>query len=185
MDNIIMHAITLGVMVLAFLAGKYIFPNVPKTVVEKLNDLGQWAEKFVVWAREFMKTSTGREKMEKVVEQLQGIAEEAGLNVTEDQLKAIAQSAYEAMMAGEKEAAQTGKEAAAPAATVIIHNGAAPADGTTAILTDNVPDGALDENPDGTVNVYNSAGEQVGTMDKTEAKRIAEGVEVIAEEITE
>ena len=30
-------------------------------------------------------------------------------------------------------------------------------------LTDDVPDGALEENADGSVNVYNKAGEKVGT----------------------
>lgn len=44
------------------------------------------------------------EKMAAVVKQLKEVADEAGLEVTEDQLKAIAQSAYNAMKAGEKEA---------------------------------------------------------------------------------
>ena len=83
MDKIIMQAITLGVMVAAFLAGKYVFPNIPKNVTDKLNDLTAWAGKFVIWAREFMKTSTGEEKMAAVVEKLQEIAKEAGLEVTE------------------------------------------------------------------------------------------------------
>ncbi len=48
------------------------------------------------------KDKTGEEKMAAVVEQLKKIADEAGLNVTEDQLKAIAQTAYNAMKAGEK-----------------------------------------------------------------------------------
>ena len=46
MDKIIMQAITLGVMVAAFLAGKYVFPNIPKNVTDKLNDLTAWAGKF-------------------------------------------------------------------------------------------------------------------------------------------
>lgn len=104
MDNIIMQAITLGVMVGAFVCGKYVFPNMPKNVADKLNDLAPWAGKFVVWAREFMKASTGQEKMDAVVKELYKIAEEKGIKVTENQLKAIAQAAYEAMKAGEKEA---------------------------------------------------------------------------------
>lgn len=41
--------------------------------------------------------------------------------------------------------------------------------GTTAVATDNVPDGALEDNPDGSVNVYNEAGEKVGTITAEEA----------------
>lgn len=37
-------------------------------------------------------------------------------------------------------------------------------------MTDNVPEGALEGNPDGSVNVYNEAGEKVGTMTAEEAE---------------
>lgn len=105
MDNIIMRAVALLVSVGAFLLGKYVFPNVSKSVTGKLRELAAWADKFVVWAREFRKQDSGPEKMEKVVQQLQAVAKEAGWNVTEDQLRAIAQAAYESMMAGAAEAA--------------------------------------------------------------------------------
>lgn len=156
----------------AFTLGKYVFPNIPKNVSEKLQELSGWAAQFVVWAREFMKTSTGKEKMDKVVEQLKKIADEAGLKVTEEQLRAIAQTAYEAMMAGTKEAGQTteasqAEPATVPAITIINHGPAAvETNGTVAVATDNVPEGALEENPDGTVNTYNEAGEKVGTATK-------------------
>ncbi len=172
MNNIIILAIQLAVAVGAFALGKYVFPNIPKNVSEKLQELSGWAAQFVVWAREFMKTSTGKEKMDKVVEQLKKIADEAGLKVTEEQLRAIAQTAYEAMMAGTKEAGQTTEAsqtepATVPAITIINHGPAAvETNGTVAVATDNVPEGALEENPDGTVNTYNEAGEKVGTATK-------------------
>lgn len=172
MNNIIILAIQLAVAVGAFTLGKYVFPNIPKNVSEKLQELSGWAAQFVVWAREFMKTSTGKEKMDKVVEQLKKIADEAGLKVTEEQLRAIAQTAYEAMMAGTKEAGQTteasqAEPATVPAITIINHGPAAvETNGTVAVATDNVPEGALEENPDGTVNTYNEAGEKVGTATK-------------------
>lgn len=119
MENIIIQSVTLAIMVGSFLLGKYVFPNIPARVTDKLDDLAAWAAKFVVWAREFMKTSTGKEKMEKVVEQLKAIADEAGLNVTEEQLKAIAQAAYEAMKAGEAESEKAA--AVAQGSTVIIN----------------------------------------------------------------
>ena len=65
MNDIIFAAINLGIAVAFFVLGKYVFPKIPKTITDKLFELGQMAEKFVVWAREFMKSSTGAEKMEK------------------------------------------------------------------------------------------------------------------------
>lgn len=174
MNDIIFSAIQLGIAVAAFIVGKYVFPNIPKTVTDKLNQLGQWAEKFVVWAREFMKSATGEEKMDKVVDMLKDIAKEAGLNVTEDQLRAIVQAAYEAMKAGEKETQQT------PATTVTINT--LPQTGPAAVLTDDVPEGALDDNQDGTVNTYDEAGNKAGTVTKQVAEKVASNVTVIVKE---
>lgn len=98
--SIIYCLVTVG----AFCAGKFIFPKIPASVKENLADLAEWAAKFVVWAREFLKMESGEKKMAAVVEQLKQIAEKAGIEVTEEQLKAIAQTAYEAMKAGEAEA---------------------------------------------------------------------------------
>ena len=106
MENIIFNAVLLLISIGGFLLGKFVFPNVPKSVADKLRQLAAWADKFVVWAREFMKADSGQAKMEKVVEQLKAVAKEAGWNVTEDQLRAIAQAAYENMMAGAAEAQQ-------------------------------------------------------------------------------
>lgn len=145
MNEVIYAAVYFAVTLGAFLLGKYVFPNIPKTVTDKLGELSEWAAKFVEWAKEFKKDKTGEEKMAAVVEQLKKIADEAGLNVTEDQLKAIAQTAYNAMKAGEKESTAEPLEAltATPAATVVI-NTTAPVTTTekVAIATDNVPEGA-------------------------------------------
>lgn len=145
MDNVIYAAVYFAVTLGAFLIGKYVCPNIPKTVTDKLGELSEWAAKFVEWAKEFKKDKTGEEKMAAVVEQLKKIADEAGLNVTEDQLKAIAQTAYNAMKAGEKEsntAEPLEALTATPAATVVI-NTTAPVTTTekVAIATDNVPGG--------------------------------------------
>ncbi len=49
-------------------------------------------------------------------------------------------------------------------------------------LTDDVPDGALDTNPDGSVNTYNANGEQTGTISAEEFKRAeAAAAELITE----
>ena len=179
MKEIIVLAAQLGITVAAFIVGKYVFPNLPNNATDKLATLSQCAAKFV----EFMKKQTGEEKMAAVVKQLKKIADEAGLEVTEDQLKAIAQSAYNAMKAGEKEAEKdnatyykVGQREAAKGSTVNIYTGYT---GTTAVATNNVPDGALDENPDGSVNVYNEAGEKVGTISAEEAEAAEQNVEKI------
>ena len=176
MDNIIVLAIQLAVAVAAFALGKYVFPNIPKSVSKKLQELSGWAEQFVIWAREFMKSASGKEKMDKVVEQLKKIADEAGLKVTEEQLRAIAQTAYEAMMAGQKETEQATETLQTEAMTVPA---AVETSGNVAVATDIVPDGALDENPDGSVNVYNEAGEKVGTATKEQVAAAEKAVTTI------
>lgn len=173
--SIIYCAVTVG----AFCAGKYIFPNIPASAKDKLKDLAEWAEKFVVWAREFKKTESGEKKMEAVIKQLKAIADEVGMSVTEDQLKAIAQTAYEAMKAGEAEAQPEQLMKAIEAQTmptVVINTG------TVAVATDNVPDGALQPNTDGTVNAYDEAGNKAGTVSAEEAERAANNVGVIVTE---
>lgn len=182
MDNVIYAAVYFAVTLGAFLIGKYVCPNIPKTVTGKLGELSEWAAKFVEWAKEFKKDKTGEEKMAAVVEQLKKIADEAGLNVTEDQLKAIAQAAYNAMKAGEKEsntAEPLEALTATPAATVVI-NTTAPVTTTekVAIATDNVPEGATETNADGTVNLYDAA----GNMTKEEAEKMAAEVTKIVDE---
>lgn len=158
MNDIIILVVQLGLAVAAFIVGKYVFPNIPKSVTDKLTTLSQWAAQFVVWAKEFMKKQTGEEKMAAVVEKLKEIADEAGIEVTEEQLRAIAQSAYNAMKAGEKEAEAVAGEAmatyykigqreVAKGSTVNIYTG--PAAGEKAVATDEVPEGALEENADG------------------------------------
>lgn len=47
--------------------------------------------------------------------------------------------------------------------------------------TDEVPEGALDENPDGTVNVYNEEGKVVGYITKEKAEELAAAATIINE----
>ena len=195
MENIIYNAVLLLISIGGFLLGKFIFPNVPKSVADKLRQLAAWADKFVVWAREFKKADSGHDKMEMVVEQLKAVAKEAGWDVTEDQLRAIAQAAYENMMKGAAEAQQTqepalgasaaryyeiGERKFAEASTVVINMPGAAAENAprVAVATDNVPEGALEPNPDGSVNAYDEAGLKVGTVDAATAEAAA-GVDAV------
>ena len=47
-----------------------------------------------------------------------------------------------------------------------------------AVATDNVPEGALEPNPDGSVNAYDEAGLKVGTVDAATAEAAA-GVDAV------
>jgi DNA polymerase III delta prime subunit len=187
MNKILFLAAELMIAVAAFVTGKYIFPKVPQDVTEKLNTLTGWAERFVTWARQFMKSSTGTEKMEAVVQKLKEIADEAGLKVTEDQLRAIAQTAYDELKQGWDEA-QARKDAQESAATLEVAEGIASVapivnvytTGTTvAVATDNVPDGALKQNEDGTYNTYDAAGNKTGTISPEEVEEAASGVDTV------
>ena len=194
MDNVIytgvMFVLTLG----GFLLGKYVFPKIPADVAQKLASLSAWAKEFVVWAKDFLVDKSGPDKMAEVIKKLQEVAKEAGWNVTEDQLKAIAQSAYNAMMDAEKKKSDeaavmaTPLEAVtAPATTVVINTTTAPTVTTekTAVATDNVPAGATETNPDGTVNLYDAGGNIVGSIPEEEAEKMAAEVTKIVEDTTD
>lgn len=178
MNTIIICAVQLVAAIAAFLVGKYVFPEVKEYIPEVMENLAiieRWAEKFVRWAKEFRKDKPGEEKMDEVVKKLQEIAEKAGLDITEDQIRAIAQTAYDAMKAGEAEIATPLEAVAAvPAATVVINT-----TGTVATATDKVPADALEENPDGTVNVYDEEGNKTGTMSKEEAEAAASAISAV------
>lgn len=45
MDNVIYAAVYFAVTLGAFLIGKYVCPNIPKTVTDKLGELSEWAAK--------------------------------------------------------------------------------------------------------------------------------------------
>lgn len=51
-----------------------------------------------------------------------------------------------------------------------------------AIATDNVPNEALQQDPDGSFNTYDAAGNKVETISAEEAEKAASNIEVVAEE---
>jgi hypothetical protein len=73
-----------------------------------------------------MKDYTGAERMAAVVEQLMNIANRYNLDISEEEIKAIAQKAYDQMQAGIKEAenqkiiAEAAKENAANTTNIVI-----------------------------------------------------------------
>lgn len=157
-NEITILVVQLLVAVAAFLFGKYVVPKTNNlknsTAFGNVYKLEQWASKFVRWAREFMSGTSGTAKMNKVTEMLKEVATEAGIEVSDENLQAIVQTAYEEMIAG--------MESVTLDADVLE---------------------AKEANPDGTVNTYDDKGNKVGTVTKQEAEEAASNVsKIIAEE---
>ena len=77
---------------------------------------------------------------------------------------------------------EIGQRKYAEASTVVINvpgGSAEVAAPGAAVATDNVPEGALEPNPDGSVNAYDEAGLKVGTVDAATAEAAATGVDVV------
>lgn len=76
----------------------------PETITDittKINLIIKYADAFVSWAKQFMDHKTGSEKMDAVVAQLRLIAIRYNIDMSEEEIKAIAQKAYDNMKAKE------------------------------------------------------------------------------------
>ena len=115
MTENIFYIIQLIAMVICFLIGKFVVPRVPNETIQdvtaKVNLIINYADKFVSWAKYFMKDSTGKDKMAEVMKQLKNIAERYNLDISDDEIQAIVQKAYDSMQAG-IEATETEKKKA-------------------------------------------------------------------------
>ena len=96
MNNILWLTIELAAAIAAFVLGKFVFPHIPQ---DKFEILAAWASRFVIWARDFSEAD-GDVKFEMVITELQKICGEYGVTATREQLEAIVQAAYDAMIAG-------------------------------------------------------------------------------------
>ena len=103
MINIVILVVQLVILVASFLIGKVIPGASQETIQDitaKVNLIVDYADKFVSWAKYFLKNESGTQKMNKVVEQLKMIADRYNLDISEDEIRAIAQKAYDSMQAG-------------------------------------------------------------------------------------
>ena len=95
------QAIIIGV---SYCVGRYLLPKMSVETLDsvraKIDILITYADSLVVWARKFMDGSKGAEKMAVVVGQLRVVAQRYGIETTDQELTAIAQTAYESMQAG-------------------------------------------------------------------------------------
>ena len=114
------------VLVGSYLVGRFVLPNLSseniQEIVAKTNLIIDYADKFVSWAKYFMKDSSGVERMAEVVKKLKVIADKYNLDMSEEEIQAIAQKAYDQMKAGMKEAENQKAiaDAAKETATVVL-----------------------------------------------------------------
>ena len=109
--SIITDLIVVGFLIASYIYGRYVSPKLhpgaadqTKKALDELALIAQYANKFVVWAREFLKGKSGTEKMDEVLAKLQEITKKYHLAMTNEQLRAIAQAAYENMKSEDKDA---------------------------------------------------------------------------------
>lgn len=108
MNEIILKAIELAVLIAAFLVGRYLLPkmkiNIQNAAIQ-FEVLFQYAESFCAYARQFL-NCPGAEKMNSVVDKLKDVCTKYQIEIDDETLRAIGQKAYDAMVAGEKEASK-------------------------------------------------------------------------------
>lgn len=100
-NQIIAVALQLLIAGISFCIGKFLLPRLPKetaaAIQDKLNLIATYATQYVNWADRFMEGAKGTEKMSAVVGILKEIAARNGFQASDQDLTAIAQTAYEKM----------------------------------------------------------------------------------------
>lgn len=71
--------------------------------------LMKWGEAACRYIKQYMDNMTGEEKNKKAAEFIMELAKQAGLKITEEQARSIAQAAYDAMKRGEADSAHEGQ----------------------------------------------------------------------------
>ena len=95
-------------IVISFVFGRYIYPKLPQDTKAKLQGAWEdiklvksWADKFIALANEESQMS-GIEKMDSVVDSLEEICRQYDIDLSGDQLYAIAQECYNIIKHGGK-----------------------------------------------------------------------------------
>ena len=104
-EDVVVIVLQAIVVVLAFLIGKYVFPKVKANnkydeIKETLSVLTAQAENYIHYAKEFI-DGDGNDKMNFCVSALKTAAKKNGIEVSETELKAVIQKAYDAMVNAE------------------------------------------------------------------------------------
>lgn len=101
MNQIIYLVIQLVLMIIAYVLGKYV---TPKLVTNKtIAVLSEWAYKLVVSAKRIFEDGEGEVKREYVTKAIKAICKKCNISLTEEQIRALIEDAYELMKQTEKE----------------------------------------------------------------------------------
>ena len=94
----IVYLVTWIIIVIALvIVNKTLGADSAKDVVMKTSLIIQYAEAFVSWARQFKSNLSGNEKMDVVTEKLINVADKHDIDISEEEIRAIAQKAYDTM----------------------------------------------------------------------------------------
>lgn len=99
-DILVLIADIVGLIVIYFL-GRHQSITVSNRTINitelesKIALITNYAEAFISWAKQFMKDDKGPVKMDEVVSKLIIISERYNLDITEDEIRAIAQRTYD------------------------------------------------------------------------------------------
>lgn len=108
MNNIIYYAISLVIAVVTFLLGKYVFPAVKQYIGEldagTITGIASWVYKFVVSAKNQFDDNCGEQKLQYVTEQVVALCDKYGVDLTDEQIRALIEDAYVSMKKSYNEA---------------------------------------------------------------------------------
>lgn len=99
-DILVLIADIVGLIVIYFLGKRQSITVSNRTIniaelESKIALITNYAEAFISWAKQFMKDDKGSVKMDEVVSKLIIISERYNLDITEDEIRAIAQRTYD------------------------------------------------------------------------------------------
>ena len=107
MENAILcTAIELIILIIAFFIAKYGLKDALSDAVSKAYDqfdlLTDYAEAYVSWARQFMDSKPGHEKMNYVTNVLADLAAKLNIDISIEQIQSIVQLAYDTIIKPDK-----------------------------------------------------------------------------------
>lgn len=99
-DILVLIADIVGLIIIYFLGRRQSITVSNRTIniaelESKIALITNYAEAFISWAKQFMKDDKGPVKMDEVVNKLIIISERYNLDITEDEIRAIAQRTYD------------------------------------------------------------------------------------------
>jgi Na+/pantothenate symporter len=96
--NILYTAIELVILIGAFLVGKFIIPKFSSKDAVIFNTILKWIEAFVISAKNLMSNASGEEKKAAVTEQVKKLLAEYKVNLTDEQISALIEKAYDTVI---------------------------------------------------------------------------------------